>query len=144
MNTLDATLPTTADTTTDAPSSTSVSGVPRALLRLEGAAVLALATAAYGHLELGSWTLFFAAFLAPDLSFAGYLFGPRVGAAAYNALHSWVGPAVLGAVAFATHAPLLGALALIWTGHVGFDRMLGYGLKYGTAFGHTHLGRVGR
>jgi hypothetical protein len=24
------------------------------------------------------------------------------------------------------------------------DRMFGYGLKYGTAFGDTHLGRVGR
>jgi Domain of unknown function (DUF4260) len=28
-------------------------------------------------------------------------------------------------------------------GHIGLDRMLGYGLKYGTAFGDTHLGRVG-
>jgi hypothetical protein len=27
--------------------------------------------------------------------------------------------------------------------HVGFDRLLGYGLKYGTSFGDTHLGRRG-
>jgi len=26
----------------------------------------------------------------------------------------------------------------------GFDRVLGYGLKYATAFSDTHLGRIGR
>jgi len=25
-----------------------------------------------------------------------------------------------------------------------FDRMLGYGLKYASGFGDTHLGRIGR
>jgi hypothetical protein len=28
--------------------------------------------------------------------------------------------------------------------HVGFDRALGFGLKYGTGFGDTHLSRTGR
>ena len=36
------------------------------------------------------------------------------------------------------------ALALIWAAHIGFDRLLGYGLKYGAGFGFTHLGRIGR
>jgi hypothetical protein len=40
------------------------------------------------------------------------------------------------------HMPLF--VACIWAAHVGFDRMLGYGLKYGTSFGDTHLGRRGR
>jgi hypothetical protein len=40
--------------------------------------------------------------------------------------------------------PLLLSLALIWVAHIGFDRLLGYGLKYATAFGHTHLGVVGK
>jgi hypothetical protein len=35
-------------------------------------------------------------------------------------------------------------IALIWLAHVGFDRALGYGLKYATAFGDTHLGRIGK
>ena len=35
-------------------------------------------------------------------------------------------------------------LALIWAAHIGFDRLLGYGLKYGAGFGFTHLGRIGR
>jgi hypothetical protein len=33
-------------------------------------------------------------------------------------------------------------IALIWGAHIGADRMLGYGLKYPTAFKHTHLQRV--
>ena len=33
---------------------------------------------------------------------------------------------------------------LIWIAHVGFDRALGYGLKYASGFGDTHLGRIGR
>jgi hypothetical protein len=28
--------------------------------------------------------------------------------------------------------------------HIGFDRMLGYGLKHASGFGDTHLGRIGR
>ncbi len=33
---------------------------------------------------------------------------------------------------------------LVWVAHIGLDRMLGYGLKYASAFSHTHLGRIGR
>jgi hypothetical protein len=42
---------------------------------------------------------------------------------------------------FATSQPVL---ALIWVAHIGFDRLLGYGLKYASAFGHTHLGARGQ
>ena len=38
--------------------------------------------------------------------------------------------------------PLAVAAALVWFAHIGADRMLGYGLKYPTGFGDTHLGRV--
>jgi hypothetical protein len=37
-------------------------------------------------------------------------------------------------------APLLYGPALVWAAHIGFDRLLGYGLKYPAAFGVTHLG----
>jgi hypothetical protein len=30
-------------------------------------------------------------------------------------------------------------LALIWFAHIGFDRLLGFGLKYPTRFKDTHL-----
>ena len=41
-------------------------------------------------------------------------------------------------------APLTLSIAMIWLAHIGFDRALGYGLKYATGFGFTHLGRIGR
>jgi hypothetical protein len=41
-----------------------------------------------------------------------------------------VGDFEVPAGAFAT--PLFYSLALIWAAHIGFDRMVGYGLKYPT------------
>ena len=129
------------DTSSPAPGATH--GVPRVLLRLEGVVTLTLALSAYAHLG-GRWGWFAALFLIPDLSLLGYLANARVGAVAYNAAHSYVGPALLALVALKVGAPswLLGVA--IWVAHVGFDRAMGYGLKYATAFGDTHLGRVGR
>ncbi|MCB9594511.1 MAG: DUF4260 domain-containing protein [Sandaracinaceae bacterium] len=120
-----------------------VDGGPRVLLRLEGALVLAAATAAYASLG-GGWVLFAALFLVPDVSLLGYLAGPRIGAGVYNAGHSYLGPALLAGLGLALGASTLWLVALIWVGHVGFDRMLGYGLKHATAFADTHLGRIGR
>jgi uncharacterized protein DUF4260 len=37
----------------------------------------------------GSWWLFALLLLAPDASMLGYLGGPSIGAAAYNAFHSY-------------------------------------------------------
>lgn len=118
-----------------------VTGAVRGWLRLEGLAVLALATAVFAH-GGHSWPLYAILFLVPDLSFLGYLAGPRVGAWAYNAAHSYVGPITIALVFAATGRPPV--IACIWAAHLGFDRMLGYGLKYPSAFQHTHLGRIGR
>ncbi len=118
-------------------------GVPRIVLRLEAVAVFASALCAYAHLS-GRWGWFAALFFLPDLSFVGYLANARVGSITYNAAHSYVGPALLALVAFALGMPSLLPGVAIWVAHVGFDRALGYGLKYATAFGDTHLGRVGR
>lgn len=120
-----------------------VRGVPRSLLRLEGLAALIVVVAGYRLLG-GSWGWFAALFLVPDLSMLGYLAGARTGSVCYNAAHSYLGAALLGAAAYALHSALLGQLALIWCAHVGFDRALGYGLKYATAFTDTHLGLIGR
>ncbi len=40
--------------------------------------------------------------------------------------------------------PRLWLAALVWIAHIGFDRALGFGLKYASRFGDTHLGRTGR
>jgi hypothetical protein len=45
-------------------------------------------------------------------------------------------------VSYFTGRPALLAVALIWIAHIGFDRLLGYGLKYISDFKHTHLQRV--
>ena len=60
--------------TSGAVSSGAVSGGLRTLLRLEGFALLLAAVALYAQTG-SSWTLFAILFLAPDLSFAFYLFG---------------------------------------------------------------------
>ncbi|MFK4058707.1 DUF4260 domain-containing protein [Brevundimonas sp. NPDC046655] len=111
--------------------------------RLEGLALLAVSVLAYARFGEG-WLLFAVLFLTPDLSFVGYLAGPRVGAWAYNLAHSLIGPLLLAATGGLTGGGLPVALALIWLAHVGFDRALGYGLKSPDSFGITHLGLIGK
>lgn len=81
-------------------------------------------------------------FLAPDLSLLGYLAGRRAGAATYNAVHTELWPIILAAAGVLADAPVLTQVGLIWLAHIGIDRLLGYGLKYPTAFKDTHLGRA--
>ena len=117
-----------------------VGGGVRWLLRLEGLMLLTAAGLLYARIG-GDWKTFALLFLLPDLSFAGYLAGPRIGALAYNAAHSTIGPITWTGLALTTgHEP---ALPLIWFAHVGFDRAMGYGLKYARGFGDTHLGHIG-
>jgi hypothetical protein len=120
-----------------------VTGAPRALLRLEGLFVLIAACAAYARTG-GDWWLFAILFLAPDLSMLGYLAGRKAGAALYNLGHWYVMP--LLAIGWGVYGQNTLALeaGLIWAAHIGFDRFLGYGLKYGSDFGATHLGVKGK
>jgi hypothetical protein len=119
-----------------------VEGMPRLLLRLEGAA-LALA-AVYGYYRIGgNWWLFAALILAPDLGMLGYLAGTRTGAIAYNVFHVTLAPLICAALGFLLPSFDLISIGLIWAAHIGADRALGFGLKYGAGFGLTHLGRIG-
>ena len=120
-----------------------VTGSVRLLLRLEGAAIFAFAVALY-LVHGGNVWLLVPLLLAVDLSMVGYLSGPGPGAMAYNAFHQWLpGFAVLGLGLFGGNDTVVVAGAVL-AGHVGMDRMAGYGLKYPTAFADTHLGRIGR
>jgi hypothetical protein len=121
----------------------SATGGVRTLLRLEGLALFLGMTLLYGVWD-GSWWVYAILFLAPDLSFLGYLGGPRIGAIIYNAAHSYMVPMALMTIGFALSAPLVLSIAMIWLAHIGFDRALGYGLKYFAGFGFTHLGRIGK
>ena len=115
--------------------------MPRRLLHLEGAAVFCLCIYFYFALN-GAWWMFVLLLLAPDLAMVGYLVNPRVGSLTYNVVHITVWPLALAAYALLYEQPLMLQLALIWAAHIGMDRMLGYGLKYPTAFKDTHLQRV--
>jgi hypothetical protein len=117
-------------------------GGARTLLRLEGLALFAGMTLLYA-IWGGSWWIFAILFLAPDLSFAGYLAGPRIGAIVYNAAHSYIAPMVLMVAGLGLTSSLSLSIAMIWLAHIGLDRALGYGLKYSAGFSFTHLGRIG-
>lgn len=108
------------------------------LLRLEGLVALAVGIVAYAQLD-ASWWLFALLFLVPDISMIGYLKDARLGAALYNAGHTYVAPALLGTLAFWSGGTLALRVAIIWVCHIGFDRLLGFGLKYRSGFGDTHL-----
>ncbi len=125
------------------PASGATQGGVRMLLRGEGLALLAGATALYWRAG-GDWRQFAVLFLVPDASFAAYLFGPRAGALACNTMHATVVPLALAAAGLALGIRPAPAIALIWLAHIGFDRALAYGLKYGRGFGFTHLGPLGR
>ena len=120
-----------------------VTGGPRTLLRFEGLCVLIAASLAYGQQSVG-WWLYAVLFLAPDLAMLGYLGGRRVGAIVYNVGHLYALPLACIACGGITQSPTVMAVGLIWAAHIGFDRALGYGLKYAEGFGVSHLGVMGK
>ncbi len=115
----------------------------KSLLKLEELAELLLAVFVFAHLPFAWWVLP-ATFLLPDLSMLGYLAGPRTGAACYNLAHHKATALAVGAAGWALGQPVLLLAGTILLFHSAFDRLLGYGLKYGTGFQDTHLGRVGK
>jgi hypothetical protein len=112
------------------------------ILRVESTAVFLAGVGLYlgsGGSPLGLPLLF-----APDLSIAGYLAGPRVGALTYNLVHNWALAVLVFAAGWWLAVPGLLLAAYLIAAHVGMDRALGYGLKLPTAFTDTHLGRIGK
>lgn len=114
---------------------------PAAMLRADGVAMFAGSIVLYWSVG-GSWWLFALLLLVPDVSMLGYLVGRGVGAAVYNVFHSYPLPAVLGGFGLLAGSPLAVAVALVWFAHIGMDRAVGYGLKYPSGSGETHMGRV--
>ena len=131
-----------SETTATSETGAATGGV-RALLRLEGVVLFAGMTLLYALWD-GSWWVYAILFLAPDISFAAYLAGPKAGAIVYNAAHSYLLPVAMMTVGLAMASPLVLSIAMIWLAHIGIDRALGYGLKYQAGFAFTHLGRIGK
>lgn len=118
-------------------------GAVQLTLRLEGLCIFAAAMLANSKLGF-SWDIFALFFFAPDISLIGYLAGPRIGAITYNSGHSYIGVIVCLVAGYFLPAPTLSFAGIIWCAHIGFDRALGFGLKYPAEFGFTHLGLIGR
>lgn len=126
----------------------------KGLLRLEElvqflACVLALAVSDV------SWWVYALLLVGPDIGMLGYLMSPRVGAITCNLLHH---KGVSLALVLAGYCRVVLTLfepgdqgrtavlvtGLVLYGHASLDRILGYGLKFGDSFHHTHLGWIGR
>ena len=120
------------------------SGKISTILRLEGLLVLALASYIYNIIPDKSWKLFAYCFFVPDISLVGYLIGKQTGAVFYNIMHSYILPLSLLIMSYQWPCHLMQAISIIWIAHIGFDRALGYGLKYADGFGYTHLGLIGK
>ena len=111
------------------------------ILALEELAQFALGLAGlyYQPFQL-AWWLWIILFLSPDISMLGYLVNARTGAFSYNLFHH-KGVAILltGAGYFGSFHGLM-LTGILFFAHSSFDRIMGYGLKYGDDFKHTHLG----
>jgi hypothetical protein len=108
------------------------------LIRIEGFAYLSAGTAAY-NTYFDNWWLFAALFLYPDIGMLGYAVNSRMGAICYNLFHHLLSVLVLVALGYFADVDWLIMLGVIMLAHIGFDRVLGYGLKYPDAFKNTHL-----
>ena len=120
-----------------------VEGSVKAVLRFEGLSILLLTLYLY-HSFNYSWVTFGVFFLLPDVSFAGYLLGKKIGAISYNIAHSFIGACIVLFLGMSLSFEFFNVAGLIWLAHIGFDRALGYGLKYSEGFGYTHLGKIGK
>jgi hypothetical protein len=116
---------------------------PITILRLEGLFYLIFGLFLFSN-EQQPWSQFFYLFILPDISLLGYLFSARIGAYCYNTLHSSIGPISLYIIGRQLNIEYLFILSYIWISHIGFDRMLGFGIKYTDSFKHTHLGMIGK
>lgn len=79
---------------------------------------------------------------APDLAMVAYTINNRVGAQIYNLFHTYIISIILVLIGVYLKMDTILMVGLIWTAHIGMDRMFGYGLKYETDFKDTHIQRL--
>jgi hypothetical protein len=120
-----------------------IDGQARRWLRLEGLVVLVAGAVAFARLG-GDLLWFLPAMLVPDLAIAGYLGGPRIGAFVYNLVHNWALGLIVAGAGLALGVMPLALAGAVVIAHTGMDRAAGYGLKFVSGFGDTHLGRIGK
>lgn len=114
----------------------------KTLLILEETLLFAGSVILFGLITGYSWWMYALLFFLPDVSFVAYLINTKAGAFFYNLLHHkgvMIGLILLG---YFAQISILLAVGIVFFGHSCFDRIFGYGLKYGDDFKHTHLGRI--
>jgi hypothetical protein len=111
------------------------------IIHLEGIIVLIAAIYIYALNEF-SWLIFLLLLLAPDVSMLAYLINNHIGARVYNLFHTYIVSISLILIGNFLKLDVLLMIGLIWTAHIGMDRMLGYGLKYKTSFKDTHIQKL--
>jgi hypothetical protein len=108
------------------------------LIRLEEFSIFLLSLFLFSQLSY-QWWLFPLLFLLPDLSMAGYMKSPKIGAVLYNIIHHRaLSLSILGAGYYLSNE-LIMLVAIILFAHSTLDRVFDYGLKYSDNFQHTHL-----
>ncbi|OZU87535.1 hypothetical protein CIL03_15695 [Virgibacillus indicus] len=115
--------------------------MPKLMMHVEGLAVFLISIYFYAVNDF-SWILFFILLFAPDLAMLGYAYNKRIGAIIYNVFHTYTASIAMIALGVILSSNIFLAVGLIWTAHIGMDRIVGYGLKYPNDFKDTHLQRI--
>lgn len=111
------------------------------VIKLEELAMTLLAIYFLEKYSLGfSWWVWALLFFAPDISMLGYLINTRVGAFTYNLFHHKGVALVVAVSGYWMNNEWLTATGILLFAHASFDRIWGYGLKFGDNFKNTHLG----
>ena len=111
------------------------------LLRIEGLIMLLSSIAIAFHFEY-KWWFYIVIFFAPDISMFAFKKSNQLGALLYNITHTTSIPLVFLTIGIIFDLPLLISIMVIVIGHIGYDRMNGFGLKYKTDVNDTHLHRL--
>ncbi|MBJ8029454.1 DUF4260 domain-containing protein [Bacillus cereus group sp. N21] len=111
------------------------------IIHLEGLIVLVASIYMYSFCDF-SWFIFFLLLLTPDVSMLAYLINNRIGAQVYNLFHTYIVSIFLILIGVFLKSDATLMIGLIWTAHIGMDRLFGYGLKYKTDFKDTHIQKL--
>lgn len=111
------------------------------LLKLEELALFGLSIFAFTYTNF-EWWYYLAFFFAPDIGMIGYIINPKLGAISYNLFHHRLIALGVYIAGIYLNNEWLTFSGIILFGHISFDRILGYGLKYSDSFHNTHLGKL--
>lgn len=113
----------------------------KTLLKLEEFALLLLSIFAF-YFTSFDWWYYPAFFLLPDIGMIGYAINTKIGAITYNLFHHRFVSVLVYSIGFHHHNDWFMFAGIILFGHISFDRIMGYGLKYSDSFYNTHLGNL--